>query len=117
MQRATLLIDDLGAELDRRLVGEGAETERLRLLRATTARITRAANDAIQAYQRGRRAVDADLKRTNASREATLAMRASLQAARVDLLRSLQAAGRRYPWVDDAEPAVRQARLTGRERA
>jgi hypothetical protein len=118
MQRARLLIDDLGADLDRQLLVETGSLERVRLLREATVRITRAANDAVQAYRRGRRAVDADLQRTrvDANKQAALAMQESLKAARLDLLRALQAAGRRYPWAGDLTPPTTRSRLTGHER-
>ena len=97
IQRACALIDELGADLDARLEAEPRATERLRLLRATTNRITRTANDAIQAYRRARRAVDAELQRSHGSAEGALAMRAGLQSARLELLRALRVAGLRYP--------------------
>jgi CHASE3 domain sensor protein len=106
IQRATLLIDDLGADLDRLLTAEPRATERLRLLRETTNRITRTANDAIQAYARARRATQAQIERGDGSgnAEAALAMRAQLHAARRDLLRALRTANRRYPWTDAPGP-------------
>ena len=106
IQRATALIDDLGSDLDRRLTAESRPTERLRLLRETTNRITRTANDAVQAYARARRAINAQLERTeaNGNVEAALAMRAQLHAARQDLLRALRAAESRYPWTDALAP-------------
>ncbi|HEY7526871.1 MAG TPA: hypothetical protein VIA82_08575 [Candidatus Limnocylindria bacterium] len=117
MQRAILLIDDLGADLDRQVATEASPDERVRRLREATARITRAANDAIQAYRRGLRAVEAQLGSAKTSREESLAMRASLQAARQDLLGTLEVASRRYPWAADlTAPAARASRLTGRER-
>jgi hypothetical protein len=97
VERAAALIDDLGAELDLRLTREPRAGERLRMLRETTNRITRAANDAIHAYARGRRALEAELKRRDGNGEAALATRARLRAARLDVLRALDAANRRYP--------------------
>jgi hypothetical protein len=116
MQRASLLIEDVGADLDRQLAAETRAPERVRMLREATVRITRAANDAIQAYRRGRRAVKAELDRDKAGRDATLAMQASLQAARADLLQALQAAGERYPWARDLAPPAPRSRLTRHER-
>jgi hypothetical protein len=97
IQRATTLIDDLGADLDRQLMGEARESERLRMLRETTNRITRAANDAIQAYGRARRTLNTELERRGGNTEAALAMQARLRSARKDLLRALKSANRRYP--------------------
>jgi regulator of protease activity HflC (stomatin/prohibitin superfamily) len=117
MQRAILLIDDLGADLDRQVAAERSADERVRLLREATARITRAANDAIQAYRRGSRAVDAQLRSAKGAQEEALAMQASLQAARQHLLGALEVAGRRYPWAGDlTPPAARGPRTTGPER-
>lgn len=104
VQRAVLLIEDLGSDLDRRLVLEEREPERLRLLREATNRITRTANDAIRAYAKGQRAIKAQLARTDDDAEAVLAMQASLQGARLDLLRALRHAERRYPWGSPATP-------------
>ena len=99
VQRATTLIDDLGADLDRQLMREARESERLRMLRETTNRITRAANDAIQAYGRARRTLNTELERRGGNTEAALAMQARLRSARKDLLRALHSANRRYPSV------------------
>jgi hypothetical protein len=116
VRRARLLIDDLGADLDRQLEAETEADERVRLLREATVRITRAANDAIQAYQKGRRAVNAELERAKANREMALAMRASLQAARLELLQALQAAGRRYPWATEVAAPGPKSRVTRHDR-
>ena len=97
VQRATTLIDDLGADLDRQLMREARESERLRMLRETTNRITRAANDAIQAYGRARRTLNTELERRGGNTEAALAMQVRLRSARKDLLRALHSANRRYP--------------------
>lgn len=103
IQRATMLIDDLGSDLDSQLRAERRATERLQLLRRTANRITRTANDAIQAYGKARRTLDAELERTGGNVEAALAMRARLHAARLDLLRALRVASRRYPWAQSRE--------------
>ena len=95
MERARALIDDLGADLDRRLLTERRPAERLRLLRETTNQITRTANDAVQAYVRGRRSVDARLERDADAPEAAT-MRDRLREARVELLEALERAKRRY---------------------
>ena len=101
IQRATQLIDDLGADLDRRLTEETRPAERLRLLRETTNRITRTANDAIHAYGRARKALSVQIERSNGSAEDALAMQGRLRSARLDLLRALSDASHRYPAGDD----------------
>jgi hypothetical protein len=110
MRRAIALIEDLGADLDRRLPDESRASERLRLLRETTNRITRAANDAIQAYGRGRRTVTAELAREGRRGEAALRTQTELKTARADLLRAIARAQRRYPWAEGAhEPSRPEA--------
>ncbi|HEX5039763.1 MAG TPA: hypothetical protein VFW95_06495 [Candidatus Limnocylindria bacterium] len=111
VQRATELIEDIGSDLDRQLRLETHEPERLRLLREATNRITRTANDAIRAYAKGQRAIKAQLARTDEDAEAVLAMQRSLQGARLDLLRALRQAERRYPW---AGPGAAQPTAAGR---
>ncbi len=96
MERACSMIAELGSELDQRLVSERQPAEQLRLLRSTTNRITRTANDAIQAYIRARRAVNAEVERDTARAEDALVMRGLLQAARLELLRQLDVASARY---------------------
>lgn len=100
VQRAGTLIEELGDELDARLRGERRADERLRMLRETTNRITRTANDAVLAYQRASRSVAAALARPNADRDALAAIRGHLDAARAGVLTALDAAGRRYPTVE-----------------
>jgi hypothetical protein len=91
------LIVDLDSELDRLLLSEQRPIERVRLLRETTNRITRAANDAVQAYRRASRAVRLELQRPDADVEAATATRARLDRARSDVLAALEVAKRRYP--------------------
>ena len=102
MERARALIEDLEGQLERQLRNESRATERLRLLRETTNRITRTANDAIHAYDMGRRAVNAALERNGPNADAALAMRDRLRAARLELLRALEVTNRRYPWAGAA---------------
>lgn len=71
------------------------------MLRETTNHITRAANDAIQAYQRANRAVTAELAKPHGDVLAAREMHSRLQRARRDVLRALDVARRRYPPVDD----------------
>lgn len=104
VQRTSLLIADLGSELDLRLASERRPAERMRMLRETTYRITRAANDAVNAYARTSRAIRAELARPGADVSAAREIRADLDAARRDVLHALELANRRYPSPD--EPSV-----------
>ncbi|MGE5235391.1 MAG: hypothetical protein ACM3O7_03450 [Acidobacteriota bacterium] len=97
------LIADLDTELDRLLLSERRPTERVRLLRETTNRITRAANDAVHAYRRASRTVRLELERPDADVEAATATRARLDQARRDVLAALEVAKRRYPAVDEMD--------------
>lgn len=103
VQRAGAMITELGVELDRQLAIEARPAERLRLLRETTNRITRIANDAVYAYARASRAVTVEQGRQNGNLAAANEMRGLLDAARVDILDVLAVARRRYPWagIDD----------------
>lgn len=108
VQRASGMITELGAELDRqleidarratRLQIDARPTERLRLLREATNRITRIANDAASAYAKASRATNLERAREGGNLAAANGMRAQLDAARRDLLDVLAIAGRRYPW-------------------
>ncbi len=97
VQRTSRMIAEFGAELDRQLAKERRPAERLRMLRETTNRITRAANDAVHAYQRTSRALRAELERPDADHDAANAVRARLEAARRDVLEALETARARYP--------------------
>jgi hypothetical protein len=103
VQRAGSMITDLGMDLDRQLLSETRPAERMRMLRETTNRITRAANDAVIAYARASRAVGAERARSNGNIAAAEEMRVLLDAARLDLLGVLEIARRRYPWADADE--------------
>lgn len=109
VQRASVLIGELGAEFDARLIHESRPRERLWMLREFTNRITRTANDAINAYQRASRTLSVELARPNADVAAAHAMRAQLHAARGELLMVLDNARHRYPprerAVEDADEA------------
>lgn len=107
LQRATATIEELNEMLDRQLAGEPSESERMRLLRATTNQITRAANDGIQAYRRVVAAVKSEEARSDAADAAELArIQAALETARTELLRALEVTSRRYPWTSSWEAAV-----------
>ena len=104
VERAGPFITELGTALDRQLLSEQRPGERMRMLRETTNRITRAANDAIHAYRRAQRAMALELEKPDADTTAVAAMRQHLSSARVDLLRALDSASRRYPWSQPANP-------------
>lgn len=96
VHRASGEIEALGAELDRRLLGETRPAERLRMIRVTTNQITRVANDAINAYARASRAVKVEELRPDPDRAAAREMRARLDDARTAMLAVLEVARRRY---------------------
>ncbi len=97
LQRAGLLITDLGRDLDGRLEGEARPSERLRFVRETTVRITRTANDAIQAYRRAKRFLDGSVAAAGGDGRDFAALQARLSADRQALLIVLDEARRRYP--------------------
>lgn len=92
-------IAEFGVELDRALRAEGRPSERLRFVREATNRITRTANDAIQAYRRARRVLDAEVAK-GAYRGDPEETRDRLSTARREMLEALEKAGMRYPWSD-----------------
>lgn len=102
VQRASVIITELGRDLDRQLTVERRPEERLRMLRETTNRITRTANDAVHAYRRASRAVDIELAKANGDTAAAREMRIRLNDARAEVLRVLEIAGGRYPAPDEA---------------
>jgi len=75
VQQASATILELGAALDAQLLKEQRPTERMRMLRETTNRIVRTANDAAQAYSRASRAITAELERPNTNPAPAQAMR------------------------------------------
>ena len=106
VQGASGAIADLGAELDRNLSREKRESERLRMLRETTNRITRTANDAVHAYRRASRAIKTELERPDANVPAAEEMRRRLDEARAEVLRALAVAQERYPQVVEGGPGA-----------
>ena len=80
VQQASATILELGAALDAQLLKEQRPSERMRMLRETTNRIVRTANDAAQA------------------------MRLRLDAARLAVMSALEVASRRYPSLEEASP-------------
>jgi hypothetical protein len=102
VERAAAMIVELGSDLDRRLAVETRPAERVRMLREATNRITRTANDAVQAYRRARRSLDAELRRPSADVIAVRRLGERLTAARDDVLTALDAANTRYQPADSA---------------
>lgn len=103
VQRASTLIRELGTDLDQQLEREPRPSERLRLLRETTNRIVRTANDAVHAYRRASRSIQNELERGHPHVEAAAELSRQLQAARSELLSVIDAANRRYPWATDED--------------
>ena len=97
IQHASQLVTDLGVQLDRQLETENRPSERMRMLREMTNRITRAANDAVTAYARSKRALKTELERADADVKAVDALSERLEGARNELLKALEVASRRYP--------------------
>jgi len=102
VQQASTTILELGAALDDRLLKENRPSERMRMLRDTTNRIIRTANDAAQAYSRASRAIVAELERPDTDPGAARDLRRRLDAARRDVMAALEVAQQRYPPPDDA---------------
>lgn len=84
--------------LDRQLLAETRAAERMRILRQATGQITRAANDAIQAYRRVTAGLEAELKRADTDPAEAAAMERALSDARQEMLNALEVASQRYPW-------------------
>lgn len=99
VESASTTIADLGVELDRHLAKERRPSERMRMLREATNRITRTANDAVHAYRRASRAIKTELERPDAAVETAELMRTRLDDARAKVLRALAVANERYPSV------------------
>lgn len=99
LENAALLIVELGERLDRELEREARPSERLRFVREATVRITRTANDAIQAYRRTRRLLDASAAGPTGDPRELTAMQTRLSAHRLALLAVLDTAKARYPEV------------------
>jgi hypothetical protein len=101
VESASTTIADLGVELDRHLAREQRPSERMRMLREATNRITRTANDAVHAYRRASRAIKTELERPDANVETAELMRTRLDEARAKVLKALAVANERYPSVED----------------
>jgi len=113
VQHASGTILELGAALDAQLLKEQRPAERMRMLRETTNRIIRTANDAAQAYSRASRAITAELERPGTDPAPAQAMRLRLDAARLAVMSALEVASRRYPPLDEADPAEAQDQSDG----
>ena len=100
VESASATIADLGVELDRHLAKEHRPSERMRMLREATNRITRTANDAVHAYRRASRAIKVELERPDANVETAERMRTRLDEARAKVLTALAVANERYPQVE-----------------
>lgn len=100
VESASATIADLGVELDRHLSKEQRPSERMRMLREATNRITRTANDAVHAYRRASRAIKTELERPDANVEHAELMRTRLDEARAKVLKALAVANERYPSVE-----------------
>ena len=98
VQRAAARIEALNATLDERIAAAPQPEERLRLLRDATNQITRAANDAIQAYRRVADALGEAMAADRGEQAEARQMRSVLHEARADMLRALEITSRRYPW-------------------
>jgi hypothetical protein len=97
IQQTPAALADYAHMLDERLADEQRPEERLRMLRETTNRITRSANDAIQAYRRARASVDAELDMPDGDHAHARRMAADLDVARAEVLAALETANKRYP--------------------
>jgi hypothetical protein len=90
--------------LDRQLGADERPEEQMRHLRQATGQITRAANDAVQAYRRVSGALRAEASHADADKAELAHARRELAAARAAMLEVLEAASRRYPWATPWAP-------------
>jgi hypothetical protein len=97
VETASTRISEFGVDLDRELSAESRPGERLRLLRESTNRITRTANDAIDAYRRAKLILNRESMKPGAELVAVDELASRLFAARLELLDVLALAGTRYP--------------------
>lgn len=116
VQDASVAITELRETLDRRLLSEHRESERLRMLRETTNQVTRTANDAIQAYVRLRAALSTEIERPEGDHEAAIEMQRLLREARAEVLKAIETMNERYAWGyaqpdDEAEEGAAAAAL------
>ena len=95
---STKLVEEQRRILDRQLVGGRGEAEQLRDLRHATGQITRAANDAIQAYRRVSAALKEEAERADVDADEIARLTKEVAQARAEMLTALELASRRYPW-------------------
>jgi hypothetical protein len=100
IRRATRHIQDLSVTLDRQLGADPRPEEQMRHLRHATGQITRAANDAVQAYRRVSGALKAEAAHPDVDAEEIEHARRELAKARAAMLEVLKSAGDRYPWAE-----------------
>ncbi len=84
--------------LDRQLSADPRPEEQMRCLRQATGQITRAANDAVQAYRRVSGALRAEADHLDVDPGELEEARLELAAVRTAMLDVLQSASSRYPW-------------------
>jgi hypothetical protein len=98
IRRATRHIQELSVVLDRQLSADARPEEQMRHLRQATGQITRAANDAVQAYRRVSGALKAEAAHPEVDAVEVEHARRELAAVREAMLEVLKSAGERYPW-------------------
>jgi len=105
IRSATRKIEELSVTLDRQLSADARPEEQMRHLRAATGQITRAANDAVQAYRRVSGALRAEAEHPDVDAVEIEHARSELAEVRTAMLAVLKAASERYPWAAPFEPA------------
>lgn len=86
------------------MLAEARPEEQVRLLRQATSQITRAANDAVQAYRRVSEGLRAESERGDTDPAEAERMAQALSEARGEMLKALEVASRRYPWAKPWRP-------------
>lgn len=84
--------------LDRQLSADARPEEQMRHLRQVTGQITRAANDAVQAYRRVSGALRAEADHPDVDAGEIELARRELATARAAMLEVLKSVSIRYPW-------------------
>jgi len=101
---ATTRIRELSTALDRQMLAEARPEEQVRLLRQATSQITRAANDAVQAYRRVSEGLRAESEREDTDPAEAARTAQALSEARSEMLSALEVASKRYPWAKPWRP-------------
>ncbi len=105
IRSATRHIQELSVTLDRQLGADARPEEQMRHLRHATGQITRAANDAVQAYRRVSGALRAEADHPDVDAAEMERARRELAKARAAMLEVLKSVSDRYPWAAPfAEP-------------